>query len=145
MDNLRILVVEDDKLAQKVMAKHLGAHSVEFAADVDTAVRKLAAGDYDLCFIDLRLDGNEECAGLKVIPLAVKKGIYSVVMSGHDSEEMVGKAYELGCNDFYAKGNEEANVGEVIAKYLKKRAGFDTEHIFTNQFILNDALFRQTS
>jgi len=142
MDKLIILVVEDDKLTQKVMAQHLGGHCVEFAGDLDTAMRKLAAGHYDICFIDLRLGGDDECSGLQVIPRAVAKGVYAVVMSGCDSEGMVDQAYELGCSDFYAKGNEAANIGAVIAKYHQNRAGCNAGHIFAHRFITEDQATR---
>ncbi len=42
------------------------------------------------------------------------------VMSGHDAEAVVERAYALGCDDFYSKGNEASNVGAVIARYLKE-------------------------
>lgn len=138
MEKLRILVVEDDKLAQKAMRKHLGDHTVCFAGDLDEAVRALDADEFDICFIDLRLGENDKCSGLKVIPRAAKKGIYSVVMSASDSEEAISQAYALGCKDFYAKGNEEANVGAVLAKYYQDRAGFNADFVFANRFTTRD-------
>lgn len=142
MEKLNILVVEDDKLAQKVMAQHLAGHEVEFAGDLAAALAKLGARRYDLCFIDLQLGADDAWSGLKVIPLAVEKGIYSVVMSGCDSDDMVEKAYQLGCNDFYAKGNESANVSAVIGKYLQKKAGFAAESIFVREFVTEDPATR---
>jgi len=43
MNKLKILVIEDDKLTQKVMAKYLGGHDVEFAEDRTSAEKKLEA------------------------------------------------------------------------------------------------------
>ena len=142
MGKLRILVVEDDKLAQKIMARHLAGHAVELAVDFNAAKRQLESGRYDLCFFDLQLGEDGEPSGLKLIPMAVRKGIYSVVMSGHASEDMVSKAYELGCKDFFAKGNEEANVGAVIARFLQSRAGTDVKRIFAERFITDDPATR---
>ncbi|MBI5239114.1 MAG: sigma-54-dependent Fis family transcriptional regulator [Elusimicrobia bacterium] len=143
MEKLRILVVEDDKLAQKAMAKHLGSHDVTLAGDLAAASHALDAGGFDICFIDLRLgEDDHECSGLKVIPRAAKKGIYPVVMSSSESEEVVTQAYALGCKDFYAKGNEEANVGEVIAKYRQSKTGFNADFVFTRQFVTEDPATR---
>jgi DNA-binding NtrC family response regulator len=110
MAKLDILVIEDDALARKVLAKHLFGHNLDMAENAETAKAKLAANRYDICFIDLMLGAGNDCAGLELIPLAAAKGMYSVVMSALDSEDTVAKAYELGCRDFYVKGNEEANV-----------------------------------
>ena len=142
MDKLKILVVEDDKLTQKGMANHLSNHTVEFADDFDSAVKALDAGQYDICFIDLRLGENDDLSGLKVIPRAGKKGIYSVVMSSSESEDAINQAYALGCKDFYAKGNEEANVDEVIAKYYQSKAGFNADYVFAHQFVTQDPATR---
>src|SRR6185369_3801158 len=106
MEKLSVLVVEDDALARKVMQAQLAAHDVEFAEDKPSALRKLESGKHDVCFIDLNLGKDDAQSGLDLIPVAAAKGVYSVVMSGHDSEPVVERAYQLGCDDFYAKGNE---------------------------------------
>jgi|CXWL01.1.fsa_nt_gi DNA-binding NtrC family response regulator len=144
MAKLSILVVEDDPLARKVMEAQLIGHAVEFAIDKRTALEALAAHTHDLCFIDLKLGKHDDCSGLQVIPVAASKGIYSVVMSGHDSESYVEKAYELGCNDFYAKGNEESNVGRVLDRFLRKREKIETGRLFAEQFVTEDASTRAT-
>lgn len=135
---LSILVVEDDPLARRLMSAHLAGHSVDFAPDLAAAQEKLAAGRYDICFIDLVLGENDPCSGLKLISTAVKKGIYSVVMSGHDSEESVEQAYALGCHDFYAKGNEKTNVGAVLARFFQKRTKPKEKLLFEERFITQD-------
>lgn len=142
MAKLSILVVEDDPLARKVMEAQLKGHSVEFAVDKRTALEALAMGAHDLCFIDLKLGKHDDCSGLQLIPVAVSKGIYSVVMSGHDSEPYVEKAYSLGCNDFYAKGNEESNIGQVLERFLRKREKIETGRLFTEQFVTEDTATR---
>ncbi len=140
--SLAILIIEDDPLARKVMASQLGGHAVDFAADAPTARKKLEAGKADLCFIDLQLGEDGGYAGLDLIPVAAAKGIYSVVMSGHDSEKVVEKAYALGCNDFYAKGNEQANVGRVIARFLERRETPALETVFSERFVTDDPATR---
>jgi DNA-binding NtrC family response regulator len=135
-------VVEDEKLARTVMAKNLAGHVVEFAGDLAAAKRCLDDGHFDLCFIDLHLGDGKEASGLELIPLAVEKGIYSVVMSGCSKEEMVGKAQGLGCEDFYTKGNEQANIAGVIAKYRRSKAGFDAGGIFAGRFVTEDPATR---
>ena len=143
IDKLQILVVEDDALARKVMAAELGAHAVTYCADVAEARLKLENGRFDLCFLDLELGDNGRATGLDLLPLAAAHGVYAVVMSGHDSERFVEKAYELGCNDFYAKGNERANVGRVIGRFLERRDAGD-ERLFRERFVTEDPATRDT-
>ena len=138
MNKLKILVIEDDKLTQKVMAKYLGGHNIEFAEDRASAEKKLESADFNICFIDLKLGGNDDYSGLKLIPMASSKGVYSVIMSSCDSEDIVNKAHELGCNDFYVKGNEETNIGKILAKYLQAGSSKSTDDIFSNKFVTED-------
>lgn len=142
MDRMRILIVDDDKLAQRVLANHLGGQELCFASDLASAKRAIEIGQLHICFIDLQLGKDDDCSGLKLIPLAAAKGIHCVVMSSCDSEEMVDKAYELGCDDYYVKGNEESNVRSILGKYLQKRVGLDADHIFSRQFITQDPATR---
>lgn len=138
MNRLNILVIEDDSLAREVMAGNLAGAAVDFAADKGTAERKLKAGHYDICFVDLQLGVDDDYSGLKLIPLAVNKGTYTVVMSACDTEETISKAYALGCKEFYVKGNEEANVSAIIARYLQGDGGKKAQAVFSGGFITND-------
>ncbi len=142
MSKLSILVVEDDPIAQQAMQDHLGDHRVEFAQDSGIARQKLQAGGHDICFIDINLGEKDKASGLQLIPVAAAKGVYSVVMSGHDSQSMVEKAYTLGCRDFYPKGNEQSNVSAVISRYLNRRHSSIAESIFKNSFVTEDAATR---
>jgi len=142
MDKLNILVVEDNELARTVMANNLAGQAVDFAKDKATAERKLKAGRYDICFIDLMLGNEDDYFGLKLIPLAVSKGIYSVVMSSCDTEETIGRAYALGCKEFYVKGNEGDNIAAIIARYLQGDGGKKIQSVFSTGFITNDPATR---
>ncbi|UPT74978.1 MAG: sigma-54-dependent Fis family transcriptional regulator [Elusimicrobiota bacterium] len=117
-------------------------HEVDFAADLASGRKKIAARRNDICFIDLKLGAKDDKSGLELLPLAAKAGAYCVVMSGHDSEAVVERAYELGCDDFYAKGNEEENVSAVVARFLRKRPEGGEDRLFKDLFITEDAATR---
>lgn len=142
MEKLKILVVEDDPLARKVLASHLDPHLATFAEDAQTGRRLLEDGRPDICFIDLQLGRGDTCSGLELIPIAARKGVYSVVMTGHDAEPLVDRAYALGCNDFYAKGNEEANVRAVLSRFLSTQAKNNKGTIFAQRFVTEDTSTR---
>jgi len=129
MSKLNILVVEDNVLAREVMAEHLAGQVVDFAADRPTAERKLKAGHYDICFIDLVLGEGDDYSGLKLIPLAASRGSYPVVMSSCDTEETISRAYALGCKEFYVKGDEAHSVAATIARYMRDDGGKSAQKI----------------
>ena len=145
MEKLNILVLEDDKLAQKVMAAQLGAHNVDLAGDLKTALKKLETGRYDIGFFDLMLGPDDDYSGLKAIAAAAGKGVHAVVVSSSDSDEIIDRAYELGAGDFYAKGNEESNVAEILRKFIQNRKAAGAADIFTTSFITNDAETREAA
>ena len=129
-------------MAREVIAGHLSTHSVDFATDKKTAQKKLAAGSYDLCFLDLMLGSGDDYSGLKLIAEAKAKGFYAVVMTSSDSDEIITKAYALGCDDFYIKGNEKANISAVIAKYLQRGKSGNLSGVFLGEFITEDPATR---
>ncbi|MFH1619381.1 MAG: sigma 54-interacting transcriptional regulator [bacterium] len=144
MNKLKILIAEDEKLARMLMAEHLPGHSLDFATNRETAEKKLNSGDYDLCFIDLKLGKDDDYSGFRLIPIAAKRGIYSVVMTSSREEEVIDKAYKLGCTDFYIKGNEEENIAAVLMKYRQKTALKNSDDIFSRQFVTEDQTTRES-
>ncbi len=142
MSKLSILVVEDNPLARKNLQSHLTGHQVDFAGDAATARRMLEENGHDLCFIDINLGEKDPESGLTVIPVAVAKGIYSVVMSGNHSDPMVKRAYSLKCDDFYAKGKEKSNVGTVLKRFQATRRKAKDDELFEKRFITRDPVTR---
>jgi len=142
MKKLKILVVDDDAIARDTLVGLLTGHDVEEAADRAQAERELGGSRFDICFIDLQLGKCDDFSGLKVIPTAKAKGTYSVVMSGHDDDEIIDRAYEAGCDDYFCKGNETSNVQGVLGKYLRRTSGDESERIFSEEFITDDETTR---
>jgi DNA-binding NtrC family response regulator len=134
---LRILIVDDEPLARKLLADQLSMHSVEFASSVEEARAMLQARTPDICLLDLDLGDDKECSGLALIQAAASQGAYVAVISGHDSDQFVDRAYELGCRDFCAKGDEAASVELVLARYLARRDEA-TDGLFTDAFVTED-------
>lgn len=138
MSKLAILVVEDEPLARKVMEERLVGHAIEFAPDMGLARQKIQGGSHDICFIDLKLGQADDCSGLDLIPLAASKQIYTVVMTGHDSDKHVARAYALGCDDFFRKGNEQANISAVLRRFLQKRDKSQQDSLFAERLVTED-------
>ena len=143
MEKLNILVLEDDKLAQKVMAAQLAGHGVDIAGDLKTALKKIETARYDIGFFDLMLGPSDDYSGLKAIAAAAARGVYAVVVSSSDSNEIIDRAYELGARDFYAKGNEESNVAEILRKFAQGRKAAKASDIFSSAFITGDPALKE--
>jgi len=54
---MRILVIDDDALVGKSLARLLRAHDVEVMAGAANALEPICAGDYDAIFCDLMMPG----------------------------------------------------------------------------------------
>lgn len=139
MQKLSILLVDDDPLARKVLETELKGHTLQTAAGAADGLTKIKAGKFDLVFLDLDLGAKDPLAGLRLIAPAAAAGAYTVIMSGHDEEEIVSRAYELGCHDFYIKGSETESVAQVLTRFDRHRALPEDEQVFTNRFVTQDS------
>jgi DNA-binding NtrC family response regulator len=131
---LKILVVDDEKLSRLKIKSHLKDHSVVEAASYEEAVAKLDQ-KYDLCFIDLNLDNSGvELLGFEILKITSQKGIYSVVMSSLHDDEIIEHAYELGCSDYYSKGNEGASIADTLNRFLLSKNDYLENYLFKEVF-----------
>lgn len=141
---MRILIVDDEKIARfNIREQFEKSFEVYEADDFQQAKKLLENKVIDLAFIDLHLDDSDELLGLKLIPIAVKRGIYSVVMSSYAEDEIVDKAYSLGCKDFYEKGNERSNVSETLTRFLMERDNFNGTNLISEIFPTKNPLQRE--
>lgn len=132
---LKILVIDDDKLSRIKMKSHLEDHQVIEAATYQEALKKLSAFNFDLCFIDLNLDNTDnELLGLEILKITVHKGIYSVIMTSLHDEEIIEHAYEMGCNDYYTKGQEKASISDTLNRFLLSKNDYLENHFFKEIF-----------
>lgn len=143
ISKLKVLVAEDDALSRKVISMQLRGHEVDFAHDAGAGRRMIEKGGHDICFIDIQLGPREDKSGLTLVPVASKAGAYTVIMTGHDSEAMVERAYELGCDDFYVKGNEAENVQAVLTRFARKRRAESEDRLFQDLFVTEDPATRE--
>lgn len=128
---MKVLIVDDEKLARLNILRQLDERfTVIESPSYEDALRKLSSHTFDICYIDLKLDSSKDLLGLELIPLSVKRGFYTVVMTSIDDEEIAEAAYELGCQDVYNKGNEEDHISETINRYFLSKESFTEEFLF---------------
>jgi DNA-binding NtrC family response regulator len=127
---MKILVVDDHNLARMNIMNQLDeSFTVIESPTFEDALRKITNHTFDICYIDLRLDDSKELKGLQLLPEAVKRGIYTVVMTAVEDEKAAEMAYDLGCQDVYIKGNEKDHISETINRFLLSKDSFTEDHL----------------
>lgn len=111
---MRILLVEDEPSAAKMLAKGLREHSyaVDIAADGEAALYQLSIYDYDLLILDIMLprkDGFEVCREMR----ASGSSIPVLMLTALDMVEDRITGLDLGADDYLTK---PFDFGELLAR-----------------------------
>ena len=101
---MRILVVEDERVAAEVLAKGLREHAyaVDVASDGVTALEQAGTNDYDLIILDIllpRLSGLNVCSRLRAAGVTVP--ILMLTARGEPDQRVQG--LDAGGDDYLAK------------------------------------------
>ena len=114
------LVIDDEPDIRELLSLTLGRMGLEtaLAADVASARRQLAGGDFDICLTDMRLpDGN----GLDLVDWIQKNapGTPVAVITAHGNVETAVQALKLGAFDFLSKPLDLQNLRSIVENALK--------------------------
>ena len=119
----RILVVEDEEAIAEGLLLNLRrkGHEAELAADGAAALRRIAAGEWDLIVLDVRLpevDGFEVCRRLR------EAGDFTPVLmlTARNQPDDIVYGLKLGADDYLVK---PFDLGELLARVeslLRRRA-----------------------
>ena len=118
---LRLLVVDDDPNARAYVAaltRKLGFW-VDVAPDGETALQRLAMGNYDMVMIDFEmphLTGIETIARIRADEAL--KSIYALMLTGREDMDTKLNALETGFDDFLSKTLSER---EIVARLVAAR------------------------
>ena len=101
---MRILVVEDERVAAEVLAKGLREHAyaVDVASDGATALDQASTNDYDLLILDIllpRINGLEVCSRLRCDGLSTP--ILMLTARGGPDQRVEG--LDAGADDYLPK------------------------------------------
>jgi DNA-binding response OmpR family regulator len=111
---MRILLVEDEPTAARMLAKGLREHSyaVDVAADGETAVVHVGTTDYDAVILDVMLpaaDGFTVCRTIRasgsIVPI--------LMLTARDAVEARIEGLDCGADDYLVK---PYNFGELLAR-----------------------------
>ena len=124
MDNIRILVVEDDKFLRELYTDILSGegYTVESAADGKEALEKMKIGGYNLVLLDIimpEMDGITVMENMRNIkPQAPNKCV--VFLTNLDKDEKVQIALLLGNGYLIKSQTTPGSLVEQVKIYLEK-------------------------
>ena len=114
MPGSRVLLVDDETIFTKNMAKLLKFRGYEVAAvnSGDAAIRELEQSRFDVIVLDLKMPGMDGITTLKEI---MKLGLFTetLILTGHGSIDTALEAMKLGAYDYLTKPCE---IDELVAK-----------------------------
>jgi two-component system phosphate regulon response regulator PhoB len=124
-DVARILIVEDEKDLQEVLAYNLrqAGHTAVLAADAREAMAAIASQPPDLILLDLMLpdvSGIEVCRTLKSDPATRDISVVMVTAKGEEIDRVVG--FELGADDYVVKPYSVRELILRLQAILRRRA-----------------------
>ena len=127
-ENVRILVVEDNKLSRKLLVTLLSkvGFEVRDASDGKEAVEVWQEWQPHLIWMDLRmpiLDGYEATEKIRSLSRdSASDGDTKIVaLTASAFEENKARAYASGCDDFVRKPFRESEIFKVMARHLGVR------------------------
>ena len=111
---MRILLVEDEPLAARMLARGLReqAYAVDVAADGETALAQVATNDYDAIILDVMLPGRD---GVSVCRAIRRDGLHVPVLmlTARDAVESRIEGLDAGADDYLVK---PFDFGELLAR-----------------------------
>ena len=121
MPGERLLVIDDSKEAREFLVEFLGNHgyTVLTACDGQEGLLRAQHENPDAILIDMRMP---EMTGLEVIEALDRegRGIPTVFMTAHGTEDLAIKAFRLGASDYIPKPYEPKVVLDSVERALRK-------------------------
>lgn len=119
---LKILIVEDDFINQKVIGKVL--KKLGYQADISNngvqALEKIRAIPYDLIFMDIQMpemDGYETTVQIRNNTLLNNPNLIIIAMTANAMQEDRDKCLQLGMNDYISKPVIAQEIEQMIRKW----------------------------
>jgi predicted GH43/DUF377 family glycosyl hydrolase/CheY-like chemotaxis protein len=116
-----ILVVEDEHIFQKFMAKWLRdeGYKVEIAADGAEALMRIGAMPFDAILLDIAMPNLN---GLQLMDILDKKKIHTpiIIISAEESSKIKNKTLRLGAVGYISKSLKDDALLKELKKLLEK-------------------------
>jgi two-component system response regulator HydG len=117
---LSILVVDDQSSVRELLRAVLESdgHSVDTAADGESAVKRLGEGFHDLVITDIRMPGMDGISALeRMKEMSPETGV--VMMTAYASVETAVTAMKMGAFDYITKPIDIDEVRRVVGRWAE--------------------------
>lgn len=133
-NHFRILIVDDDEMVLKVIARFLGEHGyrVETTTSGRRAIEKVGSSTYDLVLLDLKLPDMDGLGVLKEIK-RVANGTSVLMMTGHGRIETAVQAMKLGADDYLQKPFKSFDALIIAVNRIKEYRDLKDECFFLKE------------
>ncbi|MEH6762896.1 MAG: ATP-binding protein [Aequorivita antarctica] len=116
---LKVLIVDDNLLNQKILAKILSKIQIvpDLSKDGDDALLKCTSSHYDLIFMDVHMPGKD---GFEIVQHLRKIDNTSVILgfSADVTKEAIERGMKVGMNDYLTKPIEQETLFNILNKYF---------------------------
>jgi two-component system response regulator HydG len=134
MGRIRILVVDDELIVRESLVGWLkkSGYEVSAAEGGHKAVEMLAAEDYDLVFVDLKMP---DISGIEVLEHVRANYPQSMVVmiTAYGSVETAVQAMKAGANDYLMKPFEPEQLALLVEKLLQQKRLIDENALLREQ------------
>ena len=131
----RVLVVDDEEPFRILMESELGrmGYSVQCVASGKEALHTLAARDFDVVLLDLKMPG---IGGIETLKHMQDAGVSAevIVLTGHPDIDDAIKAMKLGAYDYLTKPARLSEVEEVLKRAAEKKR-LHTENVALRRIV----------
>lgn len=119
-EGVRILLVEDNPMNQKVLGAFLSQWGVEYdlASNGKMAIYKLEKKSYDLILMDIQMPQMDGYSATDYIRQKMNINVPIIAMTAHAFDHDREKALGFGMNSYISKPISEHNLHQIIASYL---------------------------
>jgi two-component system response regulator AtoC len=117
-----ILVVDDEDVSRFVLREALSkrGYSIEEAPDAETAIRKVAAGSFDLILLDIQLPGLSGIDAISKLK-EIDPTVIILMITAFGSKEMALDALKKGAYDYFVKPFKMEEMEIVVKRSLERR------------------------
>lgn len=119
---MRLLIVDDEENIRRTTAMALEGmgHEATGAGNRAAALKQIESGEFDVAFLDLKLDGE---SGLELLPelLKLDPRLEVVVFTAYASIETAVEAMRRGATDYIPKPFTPEQIRRVLAKIIEAR------------------------
>lgn len=140
-----ILLVEDQKFIREQLSELLKEYGfISPVSNKKDALEAIQNNNFQVAIIDLTLDKKcHALDGIDIIRESVKKNIIPVVLSSHESPEIIEKSFEAGCQYYYSKKDFKENINKYIEHILNIDSNEITDFLKNEYITKNKTLLEE--